>query len=366
MSEKAKNRSGYKILRYIPAAVLATGLIIGITVILSGYIIDRRLTAEIIKIHKASEPLSFKDLQPTARAKTETGDDSIYYQQVIDSISPESFRQLTTCRSSLEKYLLSVDTSPIPEQLKQNALQLLAKSGPLLDRLDKASKLPYRGAGICFEQSTQQCAADLRRMQTAAVLLSLRTLDLALSGRYDAAADSVISLLKTARIIDANPTMISYAGKAAVVNIACKDTRILLQRANLTGQKLTELNNTLSNTLTENQLVQILLAERLYRIELARNLIPETAASKFLQKDIPDIPTRLTLPKSFLPALAGARLFANRASFKRKTRKRLPARQQHTICCFDSPDPDQRSLHGSGRNNRKISPPKRQAAPVTC
>jgi hypothetical protein len=299
MSENTTNKNKYKIFRYVPAALLAAGLIIGVTVILSGYIMSHRLAAEIIKINKASEPLGFKDLRPAAGAKTETEDASTYYQQVIDDISPENFRQLTICRGSLEKYLLSADKEPAPEQLKQDASQLLTKSDLLLEKLDKASKVPYLGSGICFERSAQQCTAIIERIQIAASLLSLRTLNLVLSGKYDSATDSVISLLKMTRIIDANPMMIPYASKVILVNLACKDIQILLQRANLTEENLTELSMTLLETFPENQFVQMLLAERIYRIELARNLIPKATVTKFLQKDIPDIPNRLTLPKSF-------------------------------------------------------------------
>jgi uncharacterized protein YneF (UPF0154 family) len=183
--------------------------------ILADYLSEKQLGSEIIKISRASEPITFLDLQPVLN-QSGTGEDAAgYYEEALGSISPGDLESLNRVNTFYRKSIISLPANQFPGEIHEKTAQNLAKLQPVLKKFDKAATLPLSRFDIGIEEGMQVCKTRLDRAQTAAFLLSLRTLHLILQGEDDAAVDSVITMLKMTRIFDPCPTIVLHVAKAS-------------------------------------------------------------------------------------------------------------------------------------------------------
>jgi len=279
--------------------VLTAMVLLGL-VILASYIVGRRLGAEIVKISEAGEPLTFPDLAKANSPESTTQEDAArYYIEALMSIGPASLPNLQRVNTFYRQNISSLPTNQLPNDLRDSITQNLAVSEPIFEKFDKGAGLALSSFDIGIRQGIEVCKTRLKRVETAILLLSLRTLDLILRGEEDAAANSAISMLKMMRIFDSHPTMVLNTIKTGFVGLACEDIRVLLERGRPSDESLAKLEKVLSETIPANVLERTLLAERVYQMEIGRNLIPENIASQFLQEQVPDLPERISLPGSF-------------------------------------------------------------------
>ena len=212
------------------------------------------------------------------------------------------------------KNIISLPPSQFPSDVHDKIARNLTNSQPVLQKFDRGADLPLSHFDSGIEQGIQACKARIDRAQTAAFLLSLRTLHLLLSGRDDAAVNSVISLLKMTRIFQSHPTMVPYVTRLAFVGRSCEDVLLLLERAHPSDKSLANLQKVLSQTFPANAFEAMFLAERVRQLEIARNLIPKNITSQFLPAQVPNLPERLSMPAS---RLARLRIQRNAARYLR-------------------------------------------------
>ena len=82
------------------------------------------------------------------------------------------------------------------------------------------------------------------------------------------------------------------------MRLACGDIYLLLQRGRASEKSLARLQEALSQTIPTDALERMFLTERVYQLELARNLIPENITAQFLQDTVPPLPERLSMPRT--------------------------------------------------------------------
>jgi hypothetical protein len=266
--------------------------------ILADYLAERQLGNEIIKISRASEPITSLDLQPDIN-QSGTGEDAApYYEKALSSIPPGNLENLNKVNTFYRKSIISLPANQFPSEINEKVAQDLAKLQPVLEKFDKAADLPLSRFDIGIEQGMQVCRTSLNCVQMAALLLSLRTLHLVLQGEDDAAVNSAITTLKMTRVLDSCPTMVLHTTKAIFVANTCQDIHLLLEHAHPSEKSLAKLQDALSQTIPTNTLERMFFAERAYQLEMARNLLPDNIASRFLQDKVPPLPERLSLPSS--------------------------------------------------------------------
>jgi hypothetical protein len=120
------------------------------------------------------------------------------------------------------------------------------------------------------------------------------------SKEYDRSAKSIITMLKTTRVLDTYPTIMVSSMKQHFIKLACDDIRIMLLRGRPTDSRIDELTGALTEAFGSNTIKGTLLAEQVFRIEVSRNLLSKKTAENLLQKHIPEIPERINLPKKSL------------------------------------------------------------------
>ena len=268
--------------------LVLTAMVLLAVVILASYIVGRRLGAEIVKISEAGEPLAFPDLAKANSPDTPTQEDAArYYIEALMSISPASLPNLRRVNTFYRQNIISLPTNQLPNDLRDSVTQNLVTSGPIFENFDKGAGLALSRFDIGIKQGIEVCKTHLKRVETATLLSSLRTLDLILQGEDDAAVNSVISMLKMMRIFDLHPTIVLHTIKTGFVGLTCEDVRLLLERCRPSDESLAQLEQVLSETIPADVLERTFLAERIYQMEIGRNLIPE----------------RIPLPGSFLGRL---------------------------------------------------------------
>lgn len=285
--------------RRILLGLVLTAMGLLTTLMLSSYFAGRQLGSEIIKISRAGEPLTFSDLEAQLGRGTAGEQATGCYIEALLGVNPDELENIGRLNTFYRKNVLFLPPNQFPAKLRERVAQNLVYFEPVLKNFDEGAALPLSRFDICIEGGLQVCRATLHRIQTAAFLLSLRTLELTLNGQDDAAADSVISLLRMIRIFDPHPIMLLHATKTTLLGLACEDIRLLLERGRLSEKSLAELQQALSEAVGNNVLERMFQAERVYRIEGARNLMPAGIVSQFLPDKAPDLQERLPLPSTF-------------------------------------------------------------------
>ncbi len=266
--------------------------------ILADYLAEKRLGSEIIRISRVSEPISLHDLRTDLDPSKTSNDAALYYQEALSNITTGDLENLSKVNTFYRKNIVSLPANQFPSEIHEKIAQDLAKLQPVLEKFDKASTLPLSQFDIGIEQGMRICRNRLNSVQTASLLLSLRTLHLVLQDEDDAAADSVVSMLKMMRVLDSSPTMVLHTAKMVFVANACRDIHLLLEHAQPSEKSLVRLQSALSQTIPPNTLEKAFFAERAYQLEVARDLLPANIASRFLQGKNPPLPERLFLPSS--------------------------------------------------------------------
>jgi hypothetical protein len=279
-------------------ALVLTAMALLVFLILADYLTERQLGNEIIKISRANEPLTFLDLQPSSSQGSTGEDAAAYYQEALSSIPPGDPENLNKLNIFYRKSIISLPANQFPGEIYEKVAQDLVKLQPVLEKFDKAGSLPLSRFDIGLEQGTQVCKTRLNSIQAAILLLSLRTLHLILQSEDDAAVNSAVTTLKLLRVLDSYPTMVLHTAKSLLVANICQDINLLLEHAHPSEKALAKLQDALSQTIPANTLERMFFAERAYQLEIARNLLPDNIASRFLQDKVPPLPERLSLPSS--------------------------------------------------------------------
>jgi len=298
-NDKLKEKQPLPWWRRISLGLVLTAIVLLTVSMPVSYLAGRQLGAEIVKVSQAGEPLTFADLQAELEPSSTGEDAARYYAEALQSIGQKDLTNLARINATYREDIISTPADQLPDEMREKITQTLATFQPALEKFDKGTDIPLSRFDIGLEQGVEVCITGLNRVRTAVSLLSLRTLDLILRGQGDAAVNSVISTLQIMRIFDSHPTMVVQTVKVGCAGLTCDDIHLLLERGRPSEESLAKLQKVLSQTIPANVLERMFLAERVYQMEIARNLIPEKIASQLLDDNVPDLPERSSLPSSY-------------------------------------------------------------------
>ena len=284
--------------RIVLMSVLAVMVLLA-ALVSARYVVERQLGAEVIKVARSDEPLTFSDLPAALKPAGTVDDASDYYGRALSGMTADGLEKLARVNAFCRMKINTEGVGEFSAEQREELASVLVGFQTILKNLDRGADIALFDPVISVEQGMEVCVDRLRRARTAAVLLSTRTLKLILDGEGDAAADSVINMLKMTRIFDHQPIIVVHTIKIGVLNLACEDIYLLLRFSRPSGQSLARLQEVLSETMPANVLERMFLTERVYQVEMARNLLHKNVVSQYLQADASDLPERLRLPGSF-------------------------------------------------------------------
>ena len=295
-TRQKENKQPLPLWRRISLALVIAAMAGVLGLMLMAYIAEIQFCGEIRKISKAGEPTKFPDLL-AGQTGTQTGKDAnSCYVDALRQFQPADAANLIQINLFYRTNMASLPTGQFPGDLREKVAENLNKAKPIFDNLDKGAQLPLSEFNIGVTLGSQVCKTRLDSAQCAVFLSSLRTLDLILAGRGDAAADSIISTLQFTRVFDTFPTMLVHGRKLTCVGLACGDIQLLLVKCPPSENQLSRLQALLEKTSPSDSLKEAIEGERVYQLEIARNLIPRSIVSKYLMADAPALPERLAAP----------------------------------------------------------------------
>jgi hypothetical protein len=260
------------------------------------YVASNQLAGEVIKISKAGEPITFSALNPGQSPQGEAEDANRYYTEAVNEVAPSELEDLRKVNRFYSENLVSLPANQFPSDFREKISENLVKAAPVFANLDKGAKLELSSFDTGLLQGRNICKQCLDSIQGVVLWLSLRTLDFIRSGDGDKAADSIASELKLMRVFDSYPTIFVQSRKMMCLRLVCRDIYLLLSRSQVSDQRLEMLQSVVEESFRPDALERTLLAERIYQLEVARNLIPKHIASEYLASDVPSLPERLALP----------------------------------------------------------------------
>jgi len=281
-----------RILLYVVVAAMTAVIIL----MLISYLAHRQFGREIIKINKAGEPVTFADLHKNQSSIPVTQDANSFYFEALRQIRPEELNNFKQINLFYRVNLAALPANQFPADLHDKVSKSLDRAQPVLANIDKAAAFEQSVFDIGITYGSQVARGRLDCAQGAVFLVSLRTLDLIRSNQADKAADSITSSLKLLRVFDSYPTMLVQGRKLTCAGTICSDIQLLLVRCKPSDKRIEKLQSVLEESFPSDTLTTMLLAERIYQLEIARNLIPKGIVSKYLAADIPALPERLELP----------------------------------------------------------------------
>ncbi len=295
-AEPAPQKPPLPLWRKIALAFIIAAMAGVLGLMLTAYLAEQLLCREIYKISKGGEPLKPSDLYPIKNQTQEGEDANEYYFAALGQIRPGDVTNITQVNLFYRTNMSSLPANQFPADLREKVAETLQKTEPILRNFDKGAQLNLSRFDIGVFEGSQVCKSRLDSVQAAAGLLSLRTLDSILAGKSNAAVSSIISTLKLTRVFDSFPTIFVQKWKSSCIAFACGDIQLLLERCNPTDEQLSRLQTLLNDAFPSDSLKKSLMAERVYQLELARNLIPSRITSRYLSADVPDLPERVKMP----------------------------------------------------------------------
>ncbi len=308
--------------RRVLSMLIIAGLVLMVGSMAASYLLRWQLGREISKAAGIGEPMSFSEMAKDSGEVAADKDAMGLYMEAILATFPDDQGNLLNANSHYLAKLDSVPAGEITKETHREVSQQMIKFQSILARFDKAAGMPLSGFDMDIEYGMEACQKRLAHIRAASLLMSLRVLELTSRDQDEAAAYSAMSMMRVLRVFKSYPTMTISISKAGLVGLACDDIRLLLEHGDLSDGTLQKLQAVLNDTIRGNSLERSFLAERIYQMALARDLLSKKMAVKYLQDDFIDMPERILIPESSLERL---KLQVNTILFFRQMAKFISA-----------------------------------------
>ncbi len=245
-----------------------------------GYVETRRLNAEIAAIKAAGEPLTFRDLDAGWPEVSEEDDAGPFYEAALALVRGRTASELWDAYEAYGNALRKSPTSRPASDVTQRIERHLADNALALDMLDRGAERPACGFKIGVQCGIGGSLERLSRVRAVAKPLGLRALVRAADGDGDGAVNSLIGLIRMQRVFDRQPILIAHLNRVSIAGLACWDTRIVLETNRPSDAALARLQEALTATDVPRPLERVILAERVYGVEMMRDLVAGAVGSR--------------------------------------------------------------------------------------
>ena len=279
--------------RILLTLIIIAMVLLGVSMLVR-YVVTWQLGSEITKIAKANEPLNFSDLEQPAT--TENAAD--YYARALAKINLNISQNISRANLLYRNTMISSENGQVPNVLDTQITPIMAPLSSTLKEFDNGAELGLSGFDIGIREGMEKCRNNLERLRIAGLAMSLRTLQSIANDKDDDAVNSIISTLKLIRILDSYPVIVVSPIKTMSLKMIYQDVYSLLKYGQPSPGSLEKLQDALSQTISGDSLERIFFTERVYQIEIARNLIPTDIVSQYLKDKIVDLPEQIPAPAS--------------------------------------------------------------------
>ncbi len=253
---------------------------------IGNYWAAKSIRDQVAAIRAAGQPVTFADLDALAPKVAPAQDSGPYYAAALALVRDVE-------EPWLPAYDQAITSGQATPAVLDEAQRRVDNNRLALDMLDRGSKL----SGCNYDMELRYgIAVVLHRLGTSRTLAkaaSLRTRLLALQGRGDEAAESVISSLGMLRMFDRQPILIAALVKIVCAGLFCDDVKAILDHGHLSAQSLQALESALSRVEQSMDMRSMFLAERVYYLEVTRNIVGgsrELQSANVSETNYPQLP----------------------------------------------------------------------------
>ncbi len=274
----------HRVLRGIVKAGVALFVLLLVGRLAWGYIEARRMDALIAGIKSAGEPLTFEELDAGLPKVAEIDDAGPYYEAALALVQACDEEALWDAASDYAEALRETPASrPSPQQTEAIG-RLLARNAAALEMVDRGARLPGCGLDSGVQNGIEFTLERLSRARVAAKLLSARALAQAAAGQGDEAVDSLITVIRLGRMFERRPIMIAWLVRVVFVSLASRDAALVLEISDPSEAALIRLADSLNATDQPGIYTRVLLAERIYSLQLMREVIANAPQAEANEK----------------------------------------------------------------------------------
>ena len=235
------------------------------------YSVGRALRNEIDRIRAAGEPVTFRELTASLEKVDQANDAGPSYAAALELLRGRDKGKDAEIEKGLDK--AAKDHVRPSSELLAEAEQLLKENRIALELIDTGRDLPGCNYDLGLDYGLSFVMPRLGAARGTAKMNSLRTRVLAFQGKGDEASRSLLSSLRMLRMFDRQPILIHHLVRAACLSLALDDIPIILEFSYPSPDVMLELENELLQAEKSMNLKRVWIAERVYSLEIMRNLI---------------------------------------------------------------------------------------------
>jgi hypothetical protein len=265
---------------------------------IGNYWAAKTLRQEVASIRAAGQPLTFADLDAMTPKAEEAQDAGPYYTAAmaltrdVDNFPSEA---------AYDQFNDAMNQAAPPPDVLAEAQRRLDWNQLALGMLDRGSKLSGCNYDMGLQYGIAVCMPHLNDARGLANAASLRTRLLAAQGHGDQAVQSLIASLRMSRIFDRQPVMIVNLVKIGCLAMACRDANIILNHGHASTAALKDLETALAQAEQSVDMRRMVLAERVFYLEITRDAITGERELKSADANAPPFPERQQFGGSSLP-----------------------------------------------------------------
>ncbi|NQU76770.1 MAG: hypothetical protein HQ546_10710 [Planctomycetes bacterium] len=285
-----------RLLKWTFRVIVVLLVIAAITWGIFNYSSAKALEDELSKIQAAGQPLTFTQLDQSLPKISETDDAAPYYKAAMALHCSSIDKRVADLLDKLKNLAQTRETTIHPE-VAAEIESVLAANALSLEMIDRGSQRAQCAYNFGLSNGIAVMLPQLSDARALARVLSLRTLWLAQQGLTSEAAASFISSLRIWRMFDHQPVLITYLAKVACTAFCVDSLPTVLEAGRLSDQELAKLELALADVDQSLGMQRVFLAERVYMLELWRNLI--VSHRRLELGDAPNLPDTAP-PSNFL------------------------------------------------------------------
>ena len=248
---------------------------------IANYYVAKSIRTQIAQLRTDHQPLTFAELDAGAPKIAWEDDAAPYYAAALALIHYEE---------SFPEYDQATKTGRITPEMLAEARRRVEANRLVLEMLDRGSGLPGCNSDLGLRYGISACLPTLNKARGVANAASMRTRLLAFQGQGDQAVQSAISSLGMPRVFDRQPILIAFLVKIGCTAMFCRDVAAVLEHGQPSDKALRELGDALSQAEPSLDVRRTFVAERVYFLELSRDLIGGGRSLKAEDNDAAPLP----------------------------------------------------------------------------
>ena len=277
-----------RVLKWTLRTIVAVIVLAIIAWTAADYLAARELNREVEKIRAAGEPTTFEALARRRPQVAEAEDAARFYGAAL--LLQEDVERM----EQMSAWIRGAWLKPIPmtqKEVMQATQEILDHNSLALQMVDRGAALPACAMDMGMQYGVNAAIAKFGPARNLARLTSLRTQFFARQGQAEQAVAAATAAFALHRMYQVQPTLLVHLTGMGSLGVWTEDVPVILEHAPVSDSGLVRLYEAMQTAEQDIDLRKVGLAERVYALEVMRNLVSQP---RDLQPRTASIPSQET------------------------------------------------------------------------